>query len=244
MLRVGITGHRLDKLSETALDPLRERLRDLLAELEAAMSRFAARAPDTPHLHEAPECRLVSALAEGADRLAVDAAPAHWPIFALLPMPRDIYRHDFLAAGQDTSPSSEAFEAYLARAESVSELPMATTPQGAARSDRTAQYAALGRALVREIDCLVAVWDGKPPSGPGGTATVVAEAVERGLPVFWLEPDGGAPRQILDLAGSRMFRPQLGPVDEAAIDGILDRLLLRQREHDPAGRVTPPDRPS
>lgn len=233
-LRVGITGHRLDKLAESSLEPLREQLRELLAGIEAAMVRLATRATAAPHGSGPPRCCLVSALAEGADRLAVDAAPAHWPIHALLPMPRGIYRHDFLADGQETSPSAKAFERYLARAETVTELPMETALPGAEPADRTAQYAALGRALVRGIDCLVAIWDGKPPSGPGGTATVVAEAVELGRPVLWLRPDGGQPQLIERFQGGDISRPQIVLADASTLDEILDRASPRHPGADPA----------
>lgn len=41
--------------------------------------------------------------------------------------------------------------------------------------------------LLRQIDVLIAVWDGQPAMGPGGTADIAALAVGRGLPVLYLE---------------------------------------------------------
>lgn len=40
---------------------------------------------------------------------------------------------------------------------------------------------------------LLALWDGAPARGPGGTAAIVAYARERGLPVYWARANGGAP---------------------------------------------------
>jgi hypothetical protein len=47
-----------------------------------------------------------------------------------------------------------------------------------------------GRAVVDRSSVLVAVWDGKPARGLGGTADVVAYARERGVPVTVVWPEG------------------------------------------------------
>lgn len=219
-LRVGITGHRLDKLTDGDVAALRGALAGVFAAIEAAAIRLG---PDDG-APEMPRCRLVSALAEGTDRIAVDAAPRHWPLHALLPMPRDVYRADFLGEGQASSASAEAFEAYLRRAESVTELPMAAPAERdfADPEVRIPQYAALGHALVRQVDLLVAVWDGRPASGPGGTAAVVAEAVGRGLPVLWLDPTGREPPRHVDgFAGPDVAGPRVTPLDDRVLDAIL-----------------------
>ncbi|WP_043629861.1 hypothetical protein [Nonomuraea candida] len=53
-------------------------------------------------------------------------------------------------------------------------------------------YEAANEAVLSSIDELVAVWDGQPGTGRGGTAEVVAEARERGLPVTVIWPDGAS----------------------------------------------------
>jgi len=47
-----------------------------------------------------------------------------------------------------------------------------------------------GRAVVDNADVLVAVWDGQPARGYGGTADVVAYARKRGVPVEVIWPEG------------------------------------------------------
>jgi hypothetical protein len=47
-----------------------------------------------------------------------------------------------------------------------------------------------GRAVVDRSSVLVAVWDGQPARGLGGTADVVAYARERGVPVMVIWPEG------------------------------------------------------
>ena len=47
-----------------------------------------------------------------------------------------------------------------------------------------------GRAVVDRSSVLVAVWDGQPARGLGGTADVVGYARERGVPVTVIWPEG------------------------------------------------------
>lgn len=63
-------------------------------------------------------------------------------------------------------------------------------------------YVAANQAMLGVIDELVAVWDGKPAAGKGGTAEVVAEARARGLPVLVIWPEG-ASREVT--AGDESF---------------------------------------
>lgn len=59
-------------------------------------------------------------------------------------------------------------------------------------ADRAA-YEEANQVLLERADRLVAVWNGEPPSGKGGgTADVVAQAHEAGLPVDVVWPEGAA----------------------------------------------------
>ncbi len=59
------------------------------------------------------------------------------------------------------------------------------------QADREA-YEAANNELLRRADHLVAVWDGQPGNGRGGTADTVAAARTAGLPVSVIWPDGAA----------------------------------------------------
>lgn len=119
--------------------------------------------------------RLTSALAEGADRLVAQVALEQGvDLVAVLPFPRDHYESDFESTG-----SLQAFRDLLDRASEVVEL-------AAPEADRAAGYAAAGRAILDRSDVLLAIWDGLPARGVGGTAGVVAEARERRIPVLWI----------------------------------------------------------
>lgn len=51
-------------------------------------------------------------------------------------------------------------------------------------------YLDAGRRVVDDADLLIAVWDGKPARGKGGTADIVSYARHRGVKVRVVWPDG------------------------------------------------------
>jgi hypothetical protein len=55
-----------------------------------------------------------------------------------------------------------------------------------------AAYAAASQEILRRCEHLLAVWDGDPRGGPGGTAQTVARARQMGLPVTVIWPGGAA----------------------------------------------------
>lgn len=118
---------------------------------------------------------LLTSLAEGADRLVAQRvlARAGGTIAAILPLAADDYEDDFAGA-----PSREEFRDLLDRA-GATEVVSGPT--------RTAAYEAAGFAVVERSEALVALWDGRPARGRGGTADVVAHARRLGHPVRVVE---------------------------------------------------------
>lgn len=78
--------------------------------------------------------------------------------------------------------NAEDFDELLGRASAVHTMPF---PE----SNREA-YMAASEHVLAEVDVMVAVWDGGPSGGYGGTADVVDAARERGLPVTVVWPEG------------------------------------------------------
>lgn len=156
-LMVAVTGHR--DLVPAEVPAIRDRVRSLLG-------RLTAEDPDR-------RVRLMSGLAEGADRLVADTAlELGIPLIATLPMPAELYRNDFVA------PESVAeFERLCSAADEIFELPIVPghSPECLAPGSpaRALQYAQLGVFLSAHCHILVAVWDGKPTEQLGGTADVV-----------------------------------------------------------------------
>ena len=57
-------------------------------------------------------------------------------------------------------------------------------------------YLAAGKYIAARSDLLVAVWDGKPAGGKGGTADIVTFAKERKAAVFHIEPIARTVREL------------------------------------------------
>jgi hypothetical protein len=117
--------------------------------------------------HERVEA--VSAIAEGADSLFAEAALAlHIPLLVVVPFTG--YEADF-----ETVEARDRFGRLHAAAVAVERLDYTE------RSDEA--YMAVGRWIADHVDLLVAVWDGQPARGLGGTADVVAHAQGQGIAV-------------------------------------------------------------
>ena len=118
---------------------------------------------------------ILSPLAEGADRIIAKRALAidGTKLIAVLPLPVEMYQEDF------RSPQSiKDFQGLLELAVEIIELPRII--------NREESYRNVGKYLVAHCDVLIAIWDGQPARGPGGTAEVVALARDRNLPVAWI----------------------------------------------------------
>jgi hypothetical protein len=183
-LTVGITGHRSEALpAGEALGRLSARIagtldllrREALAIRQAEAAVFAA---------DPPCFTLVSPLASGADQLASELALERgWELQAVLPM-----THEECAGSEPAT--AAALARLLERSRCVLELP----GDPAAPLDA---YVMAGRATVAHCDLLIAVWDGLPARGRGGTAETVDLALTRGTPILHMPPDGTAPDTLL-----------------------------------------------
>lgn len=118
----------------------------------------------------------VSSLAEGADRLVARAVLARpgGRLVALLPLERADYATDFADEA-----SQQEFNELLAAADEVEVI----SPRPDDDASREAAYERAGIAVLERSDLLLALWDGEPGRGRGGTAELVAEARRRGRPV-------------------------------------------------------------
>jgi hypothetical protein len=157
-LRLGVTGHR----SLTHEDEIR---RAINVAIDQALLTSPA--------GTATAFTVVSALAEGADRLVVHECLRRpgAALAAVLPLPIDEYGKDFVTAG-----SLQEFTDLLGVA--------ATVEIAAVMPTREHAYERAGQLMVEESDAVIAVWDGQPAAGRGGTADVVAYAQSRHVPVF------------------------------------------------------------
>lgn len=192
-LHVGVTGHRLNQLPEKA----RPRIRDAVARLLGVIEEVGESAG-------AGRFTLVSALAEGADRYAAHAALARrWALEAPLPFSVKRYEKDFA-----TRASVNEFRALMKAARLVE-------PHGEHDGDDDRGYGGVGEIVAAQSQVLIALWNGAPPRGPGGTADVIRLALAAGAAVLWLAPDPRTPTRLLS------------PAPKAARKDELDRAMRR-----------------
>lgn len=210
---IGVTGHR-----SIASDD--DRLR---AVVERELKALAGKYPDTPFL-------VLSGLAEGADRLvahvALDALP-ECRLIAVLPMPRADYEQDF-----DSDASRAEFATLMDRADGRIEIaPPAGEDWTVQGSDaRNALYARGGAATAEHAQVLIALWDGQPPRGEGGTAWIVAWFKEGVAPKRYslhegeLSPlDPPEPGLLIHITPDTGAAAHVPPERNSKIRGILKR---------------------
>jgi hypothetical protein len=159
-----------------------------------------------------PRHRFVSPIADGADQLAAELAlELGWQLQAIVPFARDQYRDSLANHG-----ARERFDALIEQSSCLLELP-------GDPDDSLDAYVMAGRATIAHCDILIAVWDGKPPRGRGGTADVVQGALTRGTAIVHVPLDAGSETRLLWAA----FDPTVVTVaDDASVTRPLDRQHL------------------
>ncbi len=129
-------------------------------------------------LHDVQELVGISSLAEGADQIFAERVlAAGGQLTVILPAAR--YALTFPQA-----PARQHYENLLRRAEQVIRLPFEEPAEDA--------YWAAGKEVVDRCDLLLAVWNGKPSGGLGGTADIVAYARNKGRPTIIIWPPNAA----------------------------------------------------
>jgi hypothetical protein len=172
-VRIGVTGHR-------AL-PGEQRLRARIREVLAARTRELLDPPSArEHRRSALAYTVVSSLAEGADCLVVEEVlkTANSELEAVLPLAAEDYLRDFSTRG-----AKARSRQLLDRARKTIVLNMAD-PNSGLDDFREKAYEEAGRYVVDHCDLLIAVWNGMPARGRGGTAEIVSYARSIGRPLL------------------------------------------------------------
>lgn len=185
-LRVGVTGHRPNKLAGVDTDRLRNQVDKVLGWIRAITQRCQdtsnAEGSKGAYQHAAkPSLRLVTNLAEGSDMLVSELALARgYELNLVLPFKRERYEADF-------SPKNiEDFRGFLEHPCVTSTLEL----DGASPQETSEAYRTAGHFMLEHADILIALWDGQEAAGAGGTADIVAEAQRLGMGVVWVALDG------------------------------------------------------
>jgi hypothetical protein len=184
-VRVGVTGHR--KLDDpAAVEALVKRAID--AEIEGLLAEDARRKME--HARRAGTAAIsfsvVSSLAEGADRVVARAVLSYPDarLEAVLPMIVEDFMEDFATEASRKEFAellSQCSEPVVLRTRRIRDD--CSDAEGLAELRRDA-YALAGRFVVDHCDVLIAVWDGEPERGGGGTAEIVQYALGQNRPVL------------------------------------------------------------
>jgi hypothetical protein len=176
-IRIGVTGHR--KLDDPAAVQAAVK-RALDAEIENLFP------PESRLNSTSVRFRVLSPLAEGADRVVARAVLTYpgAQLDVVLPLTVEDYLEDF-----ETQESKNEFRDLLAQCKQPVSLRTRliredlSDPAGRAELRRDA-YSQVGQYVVDHCDVLIAVWDGQPARGRGGTAEIVQYAQEQNRPVI------------------------------------------------------------
>ena len=224
VLCVGLTGHRDVALSGVAAEAIEQSIEALLEALQRALTpavareaRFFSTAP--------PVTRLITMGAEGADLLGMRAANKRAVgISCVIPFAQGEYRSEF-------SPAAAALAAdLLSRAETLLELP-------GRRNEGPRAYERANDIILSNIDVLVAVWDGGRAHGRAGTGDVVQAAVDKGVPIFVIDPASPAAASLLAAPhGADIEPPAASDLNRQALPSDLTE-FVHGLDHPPAKRV-------
>lgn len=200
-LRIGVTGHRPNRFDDAAQKKVAAELRRLFSHVIEAAKSLALREKAFFSTVE-PEICVVSALAEGADRVVARAGQdAGFALDVLLPFAAATYEADFLS-----EESKADFRHLLRQARAVFALPGEKSSADPSVANRA--YETAGLMTLRQCDLLITVWDGKPASGRGGTEAIVQKALASGLTVLRFDQHGNGPY---------LLEQRDGPVDACTL---------------------------
>jgi hypothetical protein len=239
-LRIGVIGHI--NLSDS--EELRAGVRRAI---ECAIAQTWCRSgprPATP-----VTLTVVSSLAEGADRIVVEEVlkiPGS-RLVSVLPVYRDdidVYRSDF-----KTDESVREFNAYQEIAWRCISPPASSgvisksgagagRPENAAggysKEERAAGYQWAARAVARNCDVLIAVWDEEASRGTGGTADTMGWLQERDLRDHQGKP---VPESSLAALGSATAMLVLSTDEPFVVDTAGPLRIIVPAKGDPEPRV-------
>ena len=174
-----------------------------------------------------PRLRALTPLAEGVDRLFAEVAAeiGGYEFDVALPFERAEYAKDFEEASR--ADLERWLDTGLAGGGCL-EIDGARDADEEMTDNAKRSYEAVGRLVVRNCDLLVAVWNGGPSKGRGGTAEIVRFAARVGPPVWWIDAAGVKSPRLLRTMADLRWRDALpcGDAARRALSEIVGRDLI------------------
>jgi hypothetical protein len=178
-----------------------------------------------------PQLAAVSSAASGSDTLFAEAAIGRaMPLTVVLPFAKDRFQRDF----EKDAEGWRRAEAVMAAAVFVGEVERT-------ESD-VAAYMEAGVRTIDAADLLIAVWDGQPGRGEGGTADAVSYAEALNKPVLIIDSTTGQfdVESLARLGKAPATAERLTPADladpRAVVRRLYDRANQKALEYGPKSR--------
>ncbi len=175
-LHVGITGHR--DIASKDLPRIQTQLRDVLDTIKEIVNELhREQRKNTPQvaISSTPILRLISSLAEGADRMAAHAAlELGYELQCPLPFDKEYYKTTFSGG----KVSCDEFDELLGKSSAVLEIAIGN------KQNSGQGYADAAAVLIDHSDVLIALSDGAPSALIAGTYATIRQALRRCIPVI------------------------------------------------------------
>jgi len=223
--RLGIVGHRPDRLPAGAVGPLAAVVSAIVDEVEQAVGEVAKN-DSSGYAPGVASLRAVTSLADGADRALAHAIAARptWRLVVPMPFPQADFEGDFSPA------SAVEFRDLLdtcAGRRTLFEL-------DGRRAAAAAAYAAATRVVVNQSDLLIVVWDGEWRGRSGGTEYAIELAARRRARVVWIDAKDPGRWQVLAaeailaarLGAGGPLQPAAGPASDQVAAAVREQLDL------------------
>lgn len=184
VFRVGMVGHRPNRLSNADYTILGSVMRDILKSIKDSVTEFAGSHPGL-YAADSPKLVAVSPCAEGSDRIfSAQAIELGYALHCPMPFAQAEYEKDFAAPRALEEQSLAAFQKLLTCAKSGSGLRVFELDGSA--HDRPGAYRQAGNVVLNHSEVLLVVWDGVDGSQVGGTMETLNAAMSYNVPVIWI----------------------------------------------------------
>lgn len=238
--RVGVVGHRPNRLKEADMNKLGTLIQDMLKAIKEEVESFKV-----THGHffdsSKPDLRALSPLAEGTDRLfAEQALYLSYELCCVMPFFKEEFEKDFLPPNALEENSLARFNDLLSKASIRFEL-------DGNRKDNAMAYGAAGDVVLNQSDIIIVVWDGVRQGKQGGTEETMDAAIRMGVQVIWIDARTPHNWQFIDrdspLPDSKSDEP-LSPTGSHTLEEIKEKVnssleiprILEDENEDSSGK--------
>jgi hypothetical protein len=182
--RVGVVGHRPNRLANTNIDDLKSTLSTILSEVKKTIFEFYEK-ESRYFTNATPVFRAISPLAEGTDRIfAEQALQQEFELCCPMPFHQEEYEKDF----EPNENSVDSFRQILLNAKENNNLTVFEL-NGSRENEQSMKeaYASAGNIVLNQSDILIAVWDKDDTDSKGGTYDTIRKAFSYNVPVLWID---------------------------------------------------------